>query len=119
MKLRRFFILAVLLRLATGARAVEATPDDRFFTLMNEALEAQRLAATNLVERRTNTEAFCLLAVKASQTEGLSNIVRFSVAASATEAAYQYIGSISTYPKDLEAFVGPTEISAALFLLCR
>lgn len=91
--------------------------DNRFYVLMNEALEAQRLAATDLSAKRTNLEAFALLIMKSAASRGVSNNVRLLVEASATEACAKYLEAIPKSSTDVPKYVGPPEIRMIIFIL--
>jgi hypothetical protein len=118
MKLQCSVVLIVLAAfVTTNAFGGSFPSDDRFFTLMNEAFEAQGQAAVNLAQKRTNAEAFCLLAMKASQTQILSNMVRLTVADSAVQAFIRYLSAMPHTATDWKEFAAPDHISMALFLL--
>src|ERR1039458_2606861 len=111
------FALATTLQFGTNLLGGTGALDDQYFIHMRETLESQRQAATGLEEKRTNADAFCQLAMKALNADGLSNMVRFAVAASAIETYGDFLRVISNTPVELEAASTSLSFSNALVLL--
>lgn len=117
MKIEFLFVLAALVQAAPEALPQSLPSDNRFFTLMASALTAQQQAAADVVTKRASLEGSYLLALRATETKGLSNTVQYFVADSAVEACQRYLWSVPHTRTDLEGAVTPTEISEALFLI--
>lgn len=123
MKLPCLIILTITALFISKAFGNDIQLDNRFFTVMNSALDIpyprniQRWMAMSLGEKKTNAQALYLLDVKASETEGISNAVRLAVAASAIQTFGNYISVIPLTSHDFEDFTASSDLSAALFLL--
>lgn len=120
MKLRNLILLLVTMLTGLYLHGQSASLDNRFFVTINAAIEVRNMrdyTALSLDKKKMNAEALYLLDLKASETEGISNVVRLAVAASATQTFANYIATIPVPSQDFESFVASSDLTAALFLL--
>ncbi len=110
-------ILAPCLQPLGAVYANDSSTDERFFVVLNGALDEQGRAARSLAEKRTNAEAAQLLAQKSTEVKTLSNITQFNLWAAAVEGWDHYIGSLLGSSEELERFASSPDAAAAVDLL--
>ena len=120
MKMRCFILVTAAAVLGGPLFGGEVVLDDHFFTVIAAALDVpdeQTWKTLSMDQKRTNAEALYFLDLKASQTGGLSDGVRLTVAASAIESFSRYLPAALSTSTMREHFANSSNAIEALFLL--